>query len=416
MRIIELKLFHHYTTITSTLMPRYGLDALDHLFRMHVPQLCFLNNALLSSVLGLAAVDFLALNPDNQDMKRAARFYLNQTITQQCRLVSNVSKENAEAVTLVAMFLAMQIRHRAAFVSPDEPYKLPLQLFYMTFGIIVISSKCIPLLRASNVPIVFGIRPAKFVVGFSAKYFLPCSIWEDSLLLREGLDAEGFDPKIKSVYDRALAYIEEIYIALLREEAPEWIRRRHSGFLVIVPRGFVKLLEQQDPRAMAILARYMALMKMCDKFCYCTGTAEYEVQGILSLMPQAWLWAMEWPLRILKLNKLVDCEIQQNEPEPEWMDDPSLGMLDINPDDDLNLEMPSNSGISSLDMMMPSSTHYPRAPRISGSFGWSVRSRTSGSVQRCLELRPAEEQKLLLEVDEILALPVIQNHIASGMK
>lgn len=414
MRIIELKLFHHYTSVTSLMMPRYGHTTLDQLFRMHIPQLCFSYNALLSSILGLAAVDFLCLDPHNHDMKRAARFYLNETTTQQAQLVSNVNKENAESVTLVSMFLSMQIRLRASFIGEDELYKLPIEWFHLNYGTIMLYHMCIPHLRSSNVLTVLGIRPAKLIVGSSAKDFLPSLIWKDSISLRDGFKAKDIDRKTKLVYECTLSYIEEIYIALLKAEEPEWTRRRHFGMPAVVPRGFVKLLEQQDPRAMAILARYMALMKMCDGPWYCPGAAEFEVHGIMSLMPRNWLWAMDWPLQILKLNKLADCEIQNSEPEPERTDNPWLGVLDIDLHDDLHLEVPLNRDRPSSGTIILPSSSYPLSPRISDSFGGSIRSGISTSVLRCLGMRPVEEAKLVLEDDEILAGIALRNHITSN--
>jgi hypothetical protein len=70
---------------------------------------------------------------------------------------------------------------------------------------------------------------------------------------------------------------------------------------------FLGLLEREEPRAMAILARFMALIKLCDGPRYHQGIAEYEVRVIANLMPMEWQWSMTWPLQLLELDSLADC-------------------------------------------------------------------------------------------------------------
>ena len=235
-------------------MPRYGRTELDQLYSLDIPQLCFSFDAVLSTILGLTAVHCLSLDPNNHDMKRAARFYLDQTFRQQTQLTLNITKENAEPAALVAMLIVMEMRHRATFIHEDEPYSLPLEYFYMFQGATTLYHMCIPHLRGSNTLVTLGIQPPRYDECTLAREFLPSLIWKNSLSLLEGLDVEGIDSKVKSVYEHCLSYLDVIYMALRREEDSQWTRRRLHGMPGNVPRQFVDLLEQQEPRAMAILA------------------------------------------------------------------------------------------------------------------------------------------------------------------
>ena len=384
-------------------MPRYGRNELDQLYGSNIPQLCFSFDAVLSTVLGLTAIHYLSLDPNNDDMKRAARLYLDETLRQQSQLVSKITKENAEAAALVAMLIVTKIRHRAAFVHEDEPYKLPLEYFYMHHGATTIYHMCIPYLHGSNTLFAFGIEPPRFDVCILARDFLPSLIWEDSLSLLEGLDVQAVGSKVKSVYEGCLAYLDVIYMALLREEDSHWTRRRLHGMPTNVPRGFVDLLEQQDPRAMAILARFFALMKMCDGVRYHRGTAEFEVYGIMSLMPQDWLWAMEWPIQILNLSKLADCEVQKVEPDLMLADNLFVGELDFHLDDGLHLDTPLSCASLSSGEATPPSKSYPLTPLGSEPVGGMSRSGVSLPVRKCLEMRPVEREKVVLDAGEIFA-------------
>lgn len=403
MRILELRLFYHYTSVTSLTIPRYGQVELDQLWEKDVPQLCFSFDVVLSAVLGHTATHYLSLDPGNLEMKLAAQRYLDQTIKQHSELVSNLTKENAEPVVLVAMFVVLQMRLRIALVNQDEPYRLPLEYFHMHHGTTALYHECIPFLRNSNVLVALGIEPAKIVIGARAGDFLPRLIWNDSLSLLKGPDFEDIDLKVRSVYERCLAYLDILYVALLKEEDPQWTRRRLYAMPTYVGTEFVDLLEQQDPRAMAILARFVALTKLCDGVRYFPGSAEFEVQGIMSLMPPDWLWAMDWPNQILRLNKLADCEVQNVAPEPEFMGYPSVEELGFGLANDLYLDIPLGPSDHSSDTTVPPSGSHQPSTLFSGPYGSNIGSRLSPQVRRCWEMRYVEEEKVILEPDEIFA-------------
>ena len=280
-------------------MVRYGRTEMDLLWTMDVPHLSFAFDAVLSGVLGLAATHFLSYDPKNIDMKRSAQYYLAKTVRQLSTLVSRLDMETAEPVMLVAMFIALQMRVRAAFVLDDEPYHLPLECFHVHKGVEIVYLKSIPFIQRCNLLVALGAEAAVYQTDPLCKEVLPSRIWRDSRSLLEGTDTEGFDLQARRIYEGALTYLNTIYIALLKGEDAQWTRRRLCGMPAHVPPAFVGLLEQQDSRAMAILARFLALMKPGDGIWYHHGCAEYEVEGIASLMPPDWLWAMEWPRQIL---------------------------------------------------------------------------------------------------------------------
>ena len=280
-------------------MARYGRVEMDLLWTMDVPQLSFAFDAVLSSVLGLAATHILSYDPKNIDMKRSAQYYLAETARQLSNLVIRLDIETAEPVMVVAMFIMLQVRVRAAFVLDDEPYHLPLEYFHVHKGVEMFHLKSLTFVRNCNLLVALGVEAAVYQTDPLCKEVLPSCIWRDSHSLLQGTDTEDFDPQTRRIYEGALTYLNTIYIALLKGEDAQWTRRRLCGMPAHVPTGFVGLLEQQDPRAMAILARFLALMKPGDGFRYHHGCAEYEVEGIASLMLPDWLWTMEWPRQIL---------------------------------------------------------------------------------------------------------------------
>lgn len=72
-----------------------------------------------------------------------------------------------------------------------------------------------------------------------------------------------------------------------------------------LPQLFLELVARKDARALALLARNLALLKVVDNIWWLHGTgktqqvAEHAVMGIRNLMPPEWTWAMEWPVQVV---------------------------------------------------------------------------------------------------------------------
>lgn len=280
-------------------MPTFGQDEVNLLWTIDTPQLSFTHDIVLSAILGLAATHLLTHNPKNIHLCRSALYYFARTAKQLSVQASRLDAKSAEPVMLVAMIIMAQMRVRAAFIPDHEPYYLPVEYFHIHQGIGTLYLKSLPFLQNKNILITLGVRPVFYETDSLCKETLPSRIWKDSYSLLEGTDNESFDPQVRHIYKRALAYLNTMYLGLIKGEDAEWIYFRQCAMPSNVPKDFVELLKQQDPRAMAILARLIALMKPCDGPRYYNGSAEYEVEGIASLMPSDWLWTMEWPRQIL---------------------------------------------------------------------------------------------------------------------
>jgi hypothetical protein len=300
MRRAEFKLFHHYTTCVAKRMPCFERSEVGELWSVNLPQLAFSSDAVLSSVLGLAALDCHCCDTTNTAMKRSAQYYLAETVTLLKSLISNINADTAESAMIVAVVVTLQMRVRSVFIPENEPHQLPFELFSTHAGIAALAAKTTPIIEKTNIMV--GLRAVPQWIPTDTLYeeALPSRMWQDSRALLEGFSTDGYDPQTQAIYEGSVCYLNSIYIALLRGEDAVWTRRRLCEMPSNAPKGFVGLLEQHDARAMAILARFQALLKPCnDGSLYYDGCAEYEVEGIASLMPPAWLWAMEFPREIL---------------------------------------------------------------------------------------------------------------------
>jgi hypothetical protein len=78
-----------------------------------------------------------------------------------------------------------------------------------------------------------------------------------------------YDPSLptgrREIYAQALEYLEHVKLRIQAGEESHWIQRRLAILPGEVPAGFVGLLEEGDPLALAILARFFALLKYIEE-------------------------------------------------------------------------------------------------------------------------------------------------------
>jgi len=109
------------------------------------------------------------------------------------------------------------------------------------------------------------------------------------------------DLETRLAYEKTLAYVGGVYLALLDKEAPRVMIRRIVCLGVLAPARYIDLLEQGRPRALAILAHHLALSQAIEEHWWFHGVADRAVNGIQSILPAEWQWAMEWPLSMIRV-------------------------------------------------------------------------------------------------------------------
>jgi len=308
MRVTELRVFHHYITYFAPQQARwgrFGRPELDQFFMVDVLQLGFSHEAVLSGLLGLSACHYLSLAPEDRVIKRAAREYLHQTTRIQAHLVSGINKDTVQAALLVSVLLFAMLKSRAALVEATELYRPPLELLHMMRGVGALYHRSISFLPNNDHVVRFiQLRPKDIDADETSEQDLPVTILADSLNLRQSLNTVC-SPNTREIYTHAINNYHSLIVALLREEDSDWTTRRLYMMLGESFQGFEDLLEREEPLALAIMARFMALMKLCDGPRYHRGVAEYEVAGIASLMPTRWQWSMELPFWLLQFDRIT---------------------------------------------------------------------------------------------------------------
>jgi hypothetical protein len=77
-----------------------------------------------------------------------------------------------------------------------------------------------------------------------------------------------------------------------------------TGFLIAVPDRFLELLEERDPRAMAIIGWYLALFVVASKSGVLMLAAKREYSIVIQQLPAEWIPRMEPATRMIECRNI----------------------------------------------------------------------------------------------------------------
>jgi len=97
-------------------------------------------------------------------------------------------------------------------------------------------------------------------------------------------------PEHGATYECAVNYLHWIYVLSQHGERPHSIRRKLLAFPGKVPSTFISLLETSDPGALVITAHFFGLLRTVDDLWWLQGMAEREISGLLTIVPENWIW------------------------------------------------------------------------------------------------------------------------------
>ncbi|KAI1391191.1 uncharacterized protein F4822DRAFT_395892 [Hypoxylon trugodes] len=111
--------------------------------------------------------------------------------------------------------------------------------------------------------------------------------------IAEQEDRELDEENVKSVYDKALSFTCSVQEAIDNGEPDYAIVRRFGGFAIWVPIEFTRFVEERRPRAMVVLAHFMALWLNYDHVWMIGRAGEMQIRGIYKVLPLEWSYKLD---------------------------------------------------------------------------------------------------------------------------
>jgi hypothetical protein len=322
-RVLELRLFYEYTRSTCNVKSFHAMLPVlcDPIWEFDIPQIAFSSDIVLNALLGLSALHLQTKNPNDPILARASLSYLDKAVSEHRAALARVDEHTAKPLLVAAILIAHHTGLTAHSKDPTERYSIDLRTYHLCRGIKVLVQKLKPWLEKYEWPSPM-VKPSP--VECMPKKIFMLNAKRDLDLLSKAFNSDGITFERQVLYEVAAKELMGIYLLIASDADIPTIEQTIITYLHRLPSGFIRLLENEDPIAMAILARQFSTLSIADDSpaWWIHGAGDHKVAikavlGIQGLMPTEWLWTMDWPVQIVRkeIDLNVDCtSIRQSEP------------------------------------------------------------------------------------------------------
>ncbi|KAI8951374.1 hypothetical protein F4801DRAFT_545323 [Xylaria longipes] len=306
-RLWELRLLHNSQTRMTQPFSEPQPPEVKEMWAKDVPAMAisFAQNqgrcSLLYIELAHSALHMWTRSTDKKERDELIK--LQQTYQLMCskeqrRDVDEIPHASPKLLDYICFTALRIVSHSLALVQTLslDPWEPPLQWLHMGHGAGGVFHKASNELKTGHQSIISkfvnsppNLRDAKETIlcDFSPLAWLldhpshPSSIEAQT-------DQELNDEGVRTVYEKALAYTCSVSRAVEREEPQVAIARRLGGFAVWVPIEFSKFIEQRRPRALVILAHFMAIWLDLEDIWLFGRAGEWQIRCIHKNLPVEW--------------------------------------------------------------------------------------------------------------------------------
>jgi len=281
--------------------PNYSVNLRADIRRawsIDVPKLAIRHDNLLYQILSMSALHLLRSESDNPELIVARQTYHGLALREHRQAVAKLNVHNADAVSCASSLIFMD-----AFASlhdrPMEPYSPPMEWLQLARGAGSVFAVGISALEGSKVFENAVINS----IGKSHQYFENADLIfiepnRKGLLglLAQDIPGEPWDEETQQTYEKTLGYIGWVQLAIKDGEHILGTCRRMMSFAVLAPKKFIEFVQEMRPRALVILAHFLALGSQMGDIWWIGENVQREIEGIHRALPVEWRPLMRQPL------------------------------------------------------------------------------------------------------------------------
>jgi hypothetical protein len=296
-RLLEVRLTLHYITQTSHTL---GIDDTAHkLFIESVPKFALESDALLYSMYVMASLHLEKLGKDRElgdvDIRRK---YCSMALREHREEVSRLNRANVDSACLTATMVRL-----CAFATlkerPRKPYTPPTEWLLLSGTTRAVFNEAWKLV--GDDPKAMSTQFIKSATVVDAEQRIDSGNLRglEHILQRDPEDqvAEAWDSEIRETYECALSIIGGILKMAENDALRENMMRRVILFPLLLSNRFVELVQEQQPRALVVLAHYFGILLRYRNAWYIGDSASEEIRAMASELTGKWLVMLEWPLQ-----------------------------------------------------------------------------------------------------------------------
>ncbi|RDW88575.1 hypothetical protein BP6252_00607 [Coleophoma cylindrospora] len=290
-RLLELRLFHHYCTLTTPPpLPPHEAALRDMCFPRFYQwstwstNLALANPTLMDAILACSAVHLRIFNSTDRTLHRAAHQYMARALSQQATaLREGINKKNAEVVFATAAYIAFHSSismSQGSEVSEPGRRTLPLHWFRPVQGIKAVLKASWPYLDDTEIKAHLETQTSQCEEELAR---VPTFCFS---FLLEGLDTQDVDQETRDTYITAVMNLSKIQVSRMH--------RHVLRFPAVVSERFITLIEECDPRALAIVGYFFMCLREIKEIWWIRPTIKREFDVLMTLLPEEWWDRMQW--------------------------------------------------------------------------------------------------------------------------
>ncbi|KAK7992923.1 hypothetical protein PG988_001717 [Apiospora saccharicola] len=272
-------------------MPDCNGEPARYMWQQTIPQYAFTSEVVLNPMLSVAALHMKCRSGGDSQLSLAITRYLDRSLVYHRQAVKHIDTDLAEPIWLSAVVLSNLYWLISHHSRPGEKYELPLEAWDMVGGVSRLYAHRLELLT-------------KLGYGWFGYDIVPLTLQDEDLGPERRAALQALDEDMSTLLGRFDAYVLLYYRAYLSGSEAKTLRRHIGTMALMLGPDYHQRLRDHDPRAMALYARMLVLMRRLDFAWWMNGEGEYEVMerdvyGMERLIPARLRWCMEWPLKVL---------------------------------------------------------------------------------------------------------------------
>ncbi|CAI7582168.1 unnamed protein product [Penicillium viridicatum] len=289
---MELRLLHHFTLFTSATMPGAHLKRVKDCWSIDVPRLAFSYKPLLHAIFAISALHLFKANPDEADLQDIHCNFLEQALREHRLCIGGITTQTADAVCFTSIllqidvFATLQNHHVVSYEQVSEWMRL-------VRGSVAVFDAALEIARHNTHP------PHIWCIIDT----FPMPLWTNSdagsfsFLLPTVPDDEDDETALEA-YRGAVAHINATWLAMEAKEHPQISCRRFMVFPLFATAEFIDLLEKRRPRALVVLAYFLALSAPLRDIWWIGDAAHKYIMTLQPILPAHWERPMSWPVEM----------------------------------------------------------------------------------------------------------------------
>ena len=294
---LDMKLLWFYTT---TGFNSFSIEAgrsavIDDILTVKIPQHAFANPFLMNSLLGLAA---LQLQNSQEGVPAARAIAYRARAFEGYRAAIEEAKPETYPALLASSLLLCALASQSFREDDCKPlYIIDWMIVWRGIGLIV--SLITPqALFESGMTMLF-IRPS--IDLDAAALQIPNNL----LFMLSSIKKDDEDYPDVSVYYDTLKYLGSLYLEL-QSGFSGILDLRVITWFTFLPKGFVELARLRRPRALVVIAHYLAFVKLCQGLWWMRGISGREIRNIQNYLGDGWAPLLRLPRKSLYVEDRVE--------------------------------------------------------------------------------------------------------------